>query len=109
MGLLKSALTKAIEAGLPLPHAYDPATKLPSFRLLVAYTLFLAVVVSLVWLHVRESALVAFSGAAVVWALGMVFYMLKDLTKAKIDLDDRSVDLESSDSGKNNAKTEENP
>lgn len=79
--------------GLKLPHAYDPVTGQPSFRLLCAYVGLILAVISLVALHFNSSLLVATITTLCFWVLAMIFYMIKKLTSAKIDLDDRSISL----------------
>ena len=86
-------LKLALKHGLPLPHAYDPATKAPSFRLLTAYTSFLLAMLSLVALHIWSEILTASAMSIAFFALNMVFYMLKKLESAKIDLDDKEISL----------------
>lgn len=97
MALLSKWLKKAVNAGLPFPHAYDPVPKQPSFRLLTAYVSFLIATISVIALHFNAGLLVASGVSIAYFALNMVFYMLKKLTKAKIDLDDQQIDLESDD------------
>jgi hypothetical protein len=91
---LKHYVAKLIEKGLPLPHAYDPVPKVPSFRLLAAYLSFLLALGSNIALHFFAIETATWT-AIVFFAICMVFYMLKRLTKASIDLDDKSVSLES--------------
>lgn len=93
MGWIKGILKKAIDSGLPLPHAYDPAAKGPSFRLLTAYISFVVAVSSVVALHVWSSLLAATCTAIAFFGLNMIFYMLKKLTSAKIDLNDQELSL----------------
>ena len=80
---------------LNLPHAYDPATKKPSFRLLTAYVSFALTIISLVLLHIWPNLLVATSMSMLFACLNMIFYMLKKLSRAKIDLDDKEISLDS--------------
>lgn len=91
---LKQAFKLAIDAGLPLPHAYDPVPKEPSFRLLCAYISFVVATVSVVALHFAPVSIATWTAIGF-YALCMLFYMLKKLSKAKIDLDDRSIELDS--------------
>lgn len=95
---LKQAINLAISAGLPLPHAYDPVAKQASFRLLTAYISFLVAVGSIVSLHVWPSLLSATITSISFYGLCMIFYMLKKLTGAKIDLDDKKIELSNDNS-----------
>lgn len=84
------------ERGLPLPHAYDPVLRQASFRLFCAYVSFVIASVSIVALHWVDTHVATWT-AILFWCLAMVFYMLKRLSKASIDLDDRSISLDSGD------------
>lgn len=90
---IKRLIQVAIESGLPLPHAYDPVAKAPSFRLLAAYISLILAVVSIIALHLRPELLPATWTTIGFFGLCMVFYMLKKLQQAKIDLDDREISL----------------
>lgn len=92
---LKETFKRLVERGLPLPHAYDPVPKEPSFRLLAAYISFIIASVSVIILHIFPSVSIATWTAIGYFTLCMVFYMLKKLTSAKIDLDDRQISLNS--------------
>jgi len=91
---LSKLYAKLVESGLKLPQAYDPATKEQSFRLLCAYISFLVATTSVVVLHFVEVSTATWTAIGF-YSLCMVFYMLKKLSKASIDLDDKSVSLES--------------
>lgn len=78
-----------------LPHAYDPVSKRPSFRLLAAYSSFLLALGSLIKLHSHPEYLIATCLCILFFALCMVFYMLKRLDSAKIDLDDQQISINS--------------
>ena len=84
-----------VERGLPLPHAYDPGKKKPSFRLLAAYTSFLTTIGSLVALHFNAEFVVATAMSMLFFAICMVFYMLRRLESARIDLDDKEFSINS--------------
>lgn len=97
MSHIKALIASIAESGLKLPHAYDPTVKRPSFRLLAAYISFLLACASTIVLHFDVSLVVANIMTLLFFVLCMVFYMLKKLNNAKIDLDDRSVELNSED------------
>lgn len=89
------ALLESIKAqGIPLPQAYDPVSKEASFRLLCAYISFVTAFVSVVCLHFFHVEIATFTSIGF-FTLCMVFYMLKKLSKASVDLDKRSINLES--------------
>lgn len=94
MNFLQKYWEKAINLGLPLPHAYDPVEKIPSFRLLSAYISFLLTICSIVYLHIIDphSGTLAALG---LWTLAMVFYLLKKLSSAKIDFAEKKFEVNS--------------
>jgi predicted glycosyltransferase involved in capsule biosynthesis len=98
-GKLKAVVKLSGTRGLYLPLAYDHA-KPASARLFFAHVSFYIASTSVIALHFSSSLLSASITAILFFLLCTVLYMLKDLTKAKFDLDDRSVDLESSSSDK---------
>lgn len=94
--LLKSAGTK----GMYLPFAHDPVSGKPSVTLLFPYLTFVLAFLSTIALHFKASLLVATSVSISFWALAVIFYMMRKITKAKVDLDDKSFEL-GDDSQKN--------
>lgn len=88
-------IRKALAVGIPVWLAYDAQTKQLSFRLWCAWIAFHASLVSVIALHFWAVETATWTAMGL-YVLTMVFYMLKALTKAKIDLDDRSVELEDS-------------
>jgi len=79
--------------GLHLPFAHDAATGKPSVTLLFPYITFVLAFVSVILLHIWPSMIVATTTSLIFWATSTIFYMLRKLTKAKIDFDDGSLDL----------------
>jgi hypothetical protein len=98
----KQLLVTIAESGIKLPHAYDPALKQPSFRLLTAYSSFILAFSSIIALHFHPEVLAATGTAIAFFGLNMVFYMLKKLQNAKIDLDDKEISLSSEKEVDNN-------
>jgi len=84
--------------GLHFPYAHDPVSKKPSITLMFPYITFVTSVISLILLHIWPSLIIATSVSIFFWAISVVFYMLRKLSKAKIDLNDQTIDL---DSGEN--------
>jgi len=80
--------------GLYMPLAWDGDKKPASARLLFAHISFWVAVISVVALHFWSSILPATTTAILFFMLCTILYMLKNLTKAKVDLDDKSIDLE---------------
>jgi hypothetical protein len=82
------------ESGIRFPFAYDATTQKPSVTLFFVYISFLQVSIATILLHTYESSLIASIMAAIVWTIAFVFYLLRRLTRAKFDLDDKSIELE---------------
>lgn len=93
MSQIKALFAAWRKHGLSLPQAYDPAEGKQSFRLLIAYASFMLACVSVMLLHIWPSLLVPCLTTMTFFALCMIFYMLKKLTSAKIDLNDQEISL----------------
>ena len=78
---------------------YDPKAKRTSVTATFAYGFFILTVISLIRLHIEtsENSLTPTVTTALCWLLATVLYMFRSLEKAKIDLDDKSIELDSSD------------
>lgn len=98
---LKEFFKFSSEQGLRLPFAYDPVFNKPSITLLFAYIAFLISAISLIALHFKDTLLTATAMTFVFTGMMIVFYLIRSINKAKIDLDDKEIDLES---GENNDK-----
>lgn len=101
---LKTLLEIAGTVGLKVPHAFDAANNKPSVRLLFAYLSFCVALGSVVALHLWSGLTMATWTAIGFYVVCTVLYMLKDVVKAKVDLDDREVSFESSDANEENSK-----
>lgn len=88
-------MLKKLLAAWPLPQAKDLATNEPSFRLWAVWWSFHTALASVIALHFWAVSAATWTSIAF-YGLTMVFYMLKKLTKAKIDLDDQSLEFEDS-------------
>ena len=79
--------------GLKLPYAHDPATGQASVTLLFPYIVFILALIANAILLYKDT----FTGtvtAIIFWAVAMIFYLIRRLSKAKIDLDDKSIELD---------------
>lgn len=88
--------------GMNLPYAHDPVQKQASVTLLSFYIMLLLAVLSLVALHLKVELLAATSMTLLAWAMSFVFYKLRRLDRAKIDLDDKSIELDGDDEEEEN-------
>lgn len=96
----KDLMEFACKNGLWLPMAREEPEGKPSFTLLTVYVTFFVMVVSLMALHWKAGLFVATCTSIMTWVVAMVFYRLKKLGKAKIDLDDKSIELDSEEEDK---------
>lgn len=101
---LKDLYNQACELGFRVPFAYDAKTKEPSVSLLFAYSTFLMTVVSVIALHFKLDLVIATGTTMMFWIVSMLFYLIRNISKAKVDLDDRSLDIEGEDSDKKEGK-----
>lgn len=81
--------------GLKFPYAFDPITSKPSITLLFPYLALLMLVPSLILLHFKPGVLAGTIATFMFWVVATIFYMIRKLHKAEIDLDDNSISLES--------------
>lgn len=91
---LKELWVKSSEEGIKFPYAYDAEREEPSVTLLIMYLASVMTIVSLVALHFTDTFIASVTTISF-WALTTIFYRLRNLDKAKIDLDDKSIELES--------------
>lgn len=83
------------KSGMQWPLAYDPVSQLPSLTLTCSYVSFILAFVSVIFLHIYpQTMFVPTSTAITFWFLSTMFYLLRKITRAKVDLKDKSVDLE---------------
>lgn len=80
--------------GIYLPFIHDPSTKTPSITLLFPYVTFALSVASIIALHFKIELFVATTTTLMFWLVSTILYMIRRITKAKIDLDDKSVELD---------------
>lgn len=90
---IKDLYNKSAEVGLKLPFVYDGATKQPSITLMFAYITFILALVSTILLHIFDNLLTATVTSICFWVIAYVLYRIRKLDKAKIDLDDRSIEF----------------
>lgn len=99
--VLKDFFKYSAEKGLRFPFAFDPMLKKPSVTLLFAYIAFYLSVFSLIALHFQANLLAATGMSFVFTAMMIIFYLIRTINKAKIDLNDQEIELES---GENDEK-----
>lgn len=98
---IKEFFNYSAEKGLRLPFAYDPIIKKPSVTLFFAHISFYIAVISLISLHFKSSLITATGMSFVFTGMMIIFYLIRSISKAKIDLDDKQIDLESGENKQN--------
>lgn len=91
---IKELIKKACTVGIHFPFAHDPITKQPSVTLLFPYVTFIMSTGSVIALHFKQTLLVPTLVSLLFWCVSVIFYMIRSIQKAKIDLDDKSIELE---------------
>ena len=83
--------------GLHVPFIHDSSTNKPSITLAFPYITFILSIISIVSLHFNKDLFVATATTLMFWLVSTVLYMIRRITKAKIDLDDRAIELDGGD------------
>ena len=86
--------TKISTKGLHLPFMHDSVSGKPSVTLLFCYITFVLALVSVILLHIKASMFLATSTSLFFWIVSVVFYRLRKLDKFKMDLDNKTIELE---------------
>ena len=97
---IKQLWNDAAEKGMKVPYLHDPVRKQPSITLAFPYITFLGTFISIIFLHFYPTILLATMATMVFWIISVIFYLMRNLQKAKVDLDDKSFELESSPTNK---------
>ena len=84
------------DKGIPLPVFHDPASKKPSITIMFSYVTFIVSVVSVILLHIYPNLLIPTIASLSFWTISTMFYLLRKLTKAKLDLSQKSIELSNS-------------
>lgn len=100
MELLKKWLAEKGDAGVKFWYAFDPTTGKASITLFMTYISFWIAVGSLIALHFKESLLTATTMSFVFAGMFTVFYMIRKLNKASVNLKDKSINLENNEGDK---------
>ncbi len=85
------------EEGIRLPYAYSADSKGPSITLLFLWLSGVLTTGSLIALNFTEQTLTAAITSMCFFGLSMVFHRMRRLDKFKLDLDDRSIELDAGD------------
>ncbi len=85
------------EVGIRWPYLFDPTTSQPSITLGLLYLTSILMLSSVLALHFVDGILTATLTSIMVWILAYVMYRLRRLDSFKLDLDDKSIQLNGSD------------
>lgn len=83
------------QVGMRIPVASDNGT--PSITMLFTYVSFLAVLLSLIYLHVYPDKPVPTLISILAWSISLLIYRIRKIDKVSIDLDDKSIEIEGSE------------
>lgn len=99
---LKQWMDDNRDFGVTVWTAYDPVRQRASVTLFMAYISFILAVISLITLHFKPSLIMATTMAFIFHFVCVVFYLMREINKAKFDLDDKSFSLESDEKKNDN-------
>lgn len=94
---IKTFLNFASEEGLKFPYAYDKISNGPSVTLFFCYISFILTLISIIFLFFKPDVLSPTLCSMMLFVICLVIYRMRHLDKFKLDLDDRSLELKSSD------------
>lgn len=94
---LKNFFNKSATEGMKVPFVYDGDSQKPSVTLLFAYVTFILAVISVICLHFWKELITASATSIIFWIVSVVFYRLRRLDKAKINIKDQSIELDGED------------
>lgn len=92
----KELYKEITDAGIGFPFIRDAHTKEPSMTMTFALLSFMVAITGIIFLTLKSVAEGSIA-AILFWVICMVFYRIRKLDKFKIDLDDKSIELEGSD------------
>lgn len=95
MKFFKETINRWCTTGIKFPFAHDATTGKPSITLFFPYVTGFISIVSVIALHFKLDLVIASLTCIVFWLIAMILYMLRRISKAKFDLDDKSFELDS--------------
>jgi len=91
---IKDVFISSTKVGFFLPMAYDPESGKPSISLMFAWLTFMSALVSTIALNFTDKTLTASITGIMFWVMAIVFYKVRKLDKFKIDLQNKSIELD---------------
>lgn len=83
-----------------LPLAIDDSTGKPSITLTFPYVSFVLMIVSVIML-LKQNVFYGTICAMVIWLSATILYLMRQITKVKASLSEKSIELENQDEPKN--------
>lgn len=96
---IKEFFKFAAKTGIYFPAAYDQASRGPSVSLFMTHLSSYVAIAAIIYL-ICNDALAGTISAMIYATLMITFYLMRRLTKAKFDLDDKSIELENNEQDK---------
>lgn len=94
---LKDWYADVKENGIKFLYAFDSERKSASSTLFYCYVSFYFVLASLIALHFKSELLTATAVTITFFSICMIFYRLRKIDKLKVDLDDKSLEVENNE------------
>jgi hypothetical protein len=91
------------EKGLDLPFFRAVIDNKISITLWFAYISFIIMIASLIGLHFKPNFLIPTTITIVVWVIATIFYLIRRIHKAKLDFNNKSLELESPSNNNSNS------
>lgn len=82
------------EKGIKLPYAFDPETNKPSITLMFFWVTSILSIISLILLHLNLVSNIATTYSLVFIFSAFIMYRLRKLDKVKIDVENKSIELD---------------
>ncbi len=84
--------------GFSFWYAYDPISQQASITLFMAYVSFIMSIISLIALHFSSGLVVATGMSFLLTFVMVIFYLIRSLNKAEINIKEKTLKLESGES-----------
>ena len=97
MNKIKEILNKWSQEGIRFPFAYDNEGGKGSATLLFYYVFSVFLIISLILLHFNIEYTMATCVTTMVWIISYICYRVRKIDKFKLDLDDKSLEVEADD------------
>jgi hypothetical protein len=97
------------EKGIPMPLGYDPVSKKPSITITFAHFTFTIAVFAVFRYLNNMCNIMQVLVCIMFWSMSTVFYLIRQINKAKFNLQQQSFEFEGGDGNQNNNKRSYEP